>query len=74
MRATAQVRRKTTQLPSESLSYNSSSRSSAEAPQQKTFKPQNVHQISKNEMKTQETGVKCKMEKSKQVFIRLGVY
>ena len=31
----------------------------AEALQQNTYKPQNVHQISKHEMKTQETGVKC---------------
>ena len=29
------------------------SRSSAKAPQRNTYKPQNVHQISKNEMKTQ---------------------
>ena len=36
-----------------------------EVQQQNTFKPQNVHQISKNETKTQGTGVKCKMEQSK---------
>ena len=51
---------------------NNSSRSSAEAPQQNTYKPQNVHQISTNEMKTQGTGIKCMMEQSKQVFHKIS--
>ena len=54
------------------LNNNSSSRSSAKAPQQNTYKPQIVHRIGENKMKIQATGVKCKMKQSKQVFHKMS--
>ena len=51
---------------------NNSSRSSAKAPQQNTYKPQIVHRIGENKMKIQATGVKCKMKQSKQVFHKMS--